>query len=882
MSLDRLRAALSGRYRIERELGQGGMATVYLAEDVRHRRKVALKVLHPELSAVLGPERFLKEIELTASLQHPHILALFDSGEAEGQLFYVMPFVEGETLRARLDREKQLPITNAVQLAREVADALQYAHERGVIHRDIKPEKILRQGGHALVADFGIALAVQQAGGARMTQTGLSLGTPQYMSPEQATGERTIDARSDIYALGAVTYEMLVGEAPFTGATVQQIVARVLSEEPRSLVASRRAIPEHIETVVLHALEKLPADRFTSAAEFATALGAPHAVTGRMAASRGLSSPSRRPLIALGVVALTSLGAAAWGWMRPVPRPEVVRYQIVIDSVPAVKDWRGELAISPDGSVIVRSGGPKGTLLVRRRDQLSFSSLAGTEDAIAPFFTMDGTRVAWTANNQLRSIPLAGGPVTVLADSQTTSEAGVGGVDGYVYRNIQAGGLWVIGRSEPSARGPVEPVTTLDTAAGELTHMLPEVLPDHKTLLFKVAYRNGEQKIAVTEVGSGRHEIVIDGVRPRYAPNGDLVYTTQDGKLWAAPFDVGRRKLAGDPRQIADRIPVTIVGPVDFAIAANGTLVYSVDDAGTSRALTWVDRNGRSTPFDSTWKGEFTTPTLSPDGSRVAVVIRDGSQSHVWTKSVAGGSATRLTLQHRTNFGAAWSPDGRWVSYLVGIGVANSGDVWKQPADGSGRAVRVLHSARPLAEQVTVPRSGDLLVRTTTPTVGTGDILVSSSGDTLARPVVSSPHSEYSPSASPDGRWMAYSSNETGRFEVYVVEIANPGSAKWPVSSGGGLTPRWSPRGDELFYIDLQSNLVAARVTTSPSFAIQGSRVLFNASGFVFPAPSRHNFDVAPDGQRFLMVQRADGARSGRVEVIEHLFDKGRRTAVPR
>src|SRR5512143_3680552 len=225
---DRLAAALADRYRIERELGQGGMATVYLAEDVRHRRKVALKVLHPELSAVLGPDRFLKEIELTASLQHPHILALFDSGSSEGRLFYVMPYVDGETLRTRLERDRQLAITDALQMAREIADALQYAHERGVVHRDIKPENILLQGGHALVADFGIALAVQQAGGQRMTQTGLSLGTPQYMSPEQAMGERTVDARSDIYALAAVTYEMLTGDPPFTGSSIQAVVAKVL------------------------------------------------------------------------------------------------------------------------------------------------------------------------------------------------------------------------------------------------------------------------------------------------------------------------------------------------------------------------------------------------------------------------------------------------------------------------------------------------------------------------------------------------------------------------------------------------------------------------------------------------------------------------------
>ncbi|MGE5729518.1 MAG: serine/threonine-protein kinase, partial [Gemmatimonas sp.] len=267
-----LTRALIDRYRFERELGAGGMATVYLAEDVRHHRPVAIKVLHPELSAILGPERFLKEIELTASLQHPHILPLFDSGSADGLLYYVMPLVEGETLRARLERERQLPVADAVQIASEVADALHYAHGRNVVHRDIKPENILLQNGHALVADFGIALAVQQAGGSRMTQTGLSLGTPQYMSPEQAMGERSVDARTDIYSLGAVTYEMLAGQPPFTGPNAQSIVAQVLTAEPPLPSTHRRSVPAHVDVAVETALAKLPADRFATAREFADAL----------------------------------------------------------------------------------------------------------------------------------------------------------------------------------------------------------------------------------------------------------------------------------------------------------------------------------------------------------------------------------------------------------------------------------------------------------------------------------------------------------------------------------------------------------------------------------------------------------------------------------
>src|SRR6476659_2288513 len=306
--LNRLQSALADRYRIEREIGAGGMATVFLAQDLRHDRRVALKLLRPELSAVIGAERFLAEIKLTANLQHPHILPLFDSGEvvvdnpegAQRFLFYVMPYVEGESLRARLNREKQLPVAEAVRIAVEVASALDYAHRHGVVHRDIKPENILLHDGRALVADFGIALAASKAGGNRMTETGMSLGTPHYMSPEQAMGEREITARSDVYALGVVLYEMLPGHPPFTGSTSQAIVARVLTETPRPILPQRHTLPPHVEAAVLTALEKLPADRFATAAEFADALKGRHSGPTRVstaaapAAAPGAGTQGRR------------------------------------------------------------------------------------------------------------------------------------------------------------------------------------------------------------------------------------------------------------------------------------------------------------------------------------------------------------------------------------------------------------------------------------------------------------------------------------------------------------------------------------------------------------------------------------------------------------
>ena len=308
----RLSLALQHSYRLERELGQGGMATVYLAHDLKHDRKVAIKVLRPELAAVIGAERFLREIKTIATLQHPHILGLIDSGEVNGTAYYVMPFVEGESLRDRLQREKQLPIADAVRVATVVASALDYAHRHGVIHRDIKPENVLLHDGSALVADFGIALAVSSAGGgSRMTETGMSLGTPHYMSPEQAMGEREITARSDVYALGAMTYEMLVGEPPFSGPTAQAIVSKVLTEEPRPLLPRRRSIPP--EVAVLTALEKLPADRFGTAHEFAAGLiGAhPSRRTGGRSQPAAVPAAPRRNALLLGM-AMVAVAAAAY------------------------------------------------------------------------------------------------------------------------------------------------------------------------------------------------------------------------------------------------------------------------------------------------------------------------------------------------------------------------------------------------------------------------------------------------------------------------------------------------------------------------------------------------------------------------------------------
>ncbi|MEP6906079.1 MAG: protein kinase, partial [Gemmatimonadales bacterium] len=472
-AIAQLKASLAQRYEIEREIGAGGMATVYLARDIRHDRPVALKLLNPELGAVLGVERFLAEIKVTANLQHPNLLPLFDSGEAEGLLFYVMPFVEGESLRARLEREKQLPIDESIRIAVAVANALEYAHSHGVIHRDLKPENILLQAGQPVIADFGIALAVSKAGGNRITQTGLSLGTPQYMSPEQATGDRVIDGRSDIYSLGAVTYEMLTGEAPHTGSTSQAIIARVLTERPRSMRSTRAAIPEHVEAAVMHALEKIPADRFSTAREFSEALlgRGTAGTTGFFAtahggARRGATLPWRARLrdpvilafagFAAAMAALAMLALISGRRSGAAPSSRVVRFVFAApDSSRPYANYPWPAAVSPDGSTVVYSVSRSGsvTLYALRTDQLEARPIPGTSDAYEPLFSPDGQWIAFGAGNKLRKVRLDGSAPITIADA-----AAANGADWTTHDEL------VIG-SEGNKRG----LTRVSASGGDLT-----------------------------------------------------------------------------------------------------------------------------------------------------------------------------------------------------------------------------------------------------------------------------------------------------------------------------------------------------------------------------------------------------------------------------
>jgi eukaryotic-like serine/threonine-protein kinase len=885
--IDRLASALSDRYRIERELGQGGMATVYLAQDLKHDRKVAIKVLRPELAAIIGAERFLREIKTIATLQHPHILGLIDSGEVNGTAYYVMPFVEGESLRDRLTREKQLPISDAVRLATEVASALDYAHRHGVIHRDIKPENILLHDGSALVADFGIALAASKAGGTRMTETGMSLGTPYYMSPEQAMGEREITARSDVYALGCVAYEMLSGDPPFTGSTAQAIVARVMTEAPRLLTLQRHTIPPHVEAAVLTALEKLPADRFASAASFAEALVKP----GVTLASRTLAAPalrvqSRWRNIAIGALAATllAMGIALWGWLRPSPARSVLRYSMGLPPDQAMRQGTlgVNIALSRDGKRIVYIGpGERGDQLwVRERDRLDATPLAGTGGATNPIFSPDGSRIAYSvanANFQLRVVSVTGGPPITLASPGAGSAGGSAwGGDGWIYFDTPAG----LARIRADGGAP-EPLVTYDSASGEIGHAWPEALPNGKGLIYR-SRRNldpADFNIVAFDLKTHTRHILTKGLLARYVDPGYLVLLRADGAVLAAPFDQNQLKLTGPAVPLFEGVMTKPFGSADITMSSTGTLVYVpglASSVGGVAELVYVSREGAITPLDppvtinpSANRGM----SLSPDGSRLALDVVGVASPDIWIKQLPSGPLSRLTFEGRGSFRPTWTPDGRSVVYIA---TSDSGRqaVWKKRADGSTAAELIWQAPGQIFAEGFLSSDGQWLIYRVNLNDGNRDIYAVRPGrDTVPIPLLTGSFLEQGASLSPDNRWLAYTSNESGADEVYVRPFPNTAAGRWQISTRGGSAARWSHSGRELFFESAGGDFMVVPVTPGPTFAPGEARRLFPLGSGLFGSTIVPDYDLTPDDKRFItmrlaIVNQAPGA--GQLVVVDN------------
>ena len=866
-------ATLTDRYRIERELGQGGMATVYLAEDVRHKRHVALKVLHPELSAVLGPERFLKEIELTASLQHPHILPLFDSGSSEGRLFYVMPFIEGETLRARLERERQVPIADALQIAREIADALQYAHERGVIHRDIKPENILLQGGHALVADFGIALAVQQAGGQRMTQTGLSLGTPQYMAPEQAMGDKSVDARADIYALGAVVYEMLAGEPPFTGPTAQAIVAKVITERPSPLTRLRDAVPSHVDAAIAQALAKLPADRPSSARELASALqnptftwGVPASIpTSPAVSTRGAPALVRAALLGGGALALLGITASIWAW-RHMRESEPRRLVALSLDLPSANPELGRFGVSPDGARFAFATAEG--LVVRDVGQREYRLFPGTQEAESPTFSPDGEWIAFQSNGHLRKIAVAGGSALALVTGDSLLAGRVSwGEDGSIA--FESGNrLYLI----PHGGGPPRLLKGAQFAGS------PRIMPDGRGLLY-VDEQRGSRLMYYDLATDSAFTILEDAIEGQYIPTGHIVYGHPNGGLFAVRFDVRRHAVSGTPVPIVPDAQMTgLVAP--FVITRNGTLVYR---AGMEPEYRLLIRDPRGTIDTLPISPKVTSyARFSPDGGSIALTFGSarGTNRHTAIYDLGLGTMTRFTMEGGGH-SPVWSPDGSRLAFTAEADGTDAEDIFVQPVDKSAKPMRITHMPNDQhgwswpSDSVFVFASNAVPRGLRGAGFSGGSIAITDPRhpDAAPRTFLESQEGVNNPIVSPDGGYVVFSSNENGTSEVYVRPFPSGAGGRWRISTKGGQHARWSADGRTVFYLgsDLEA-IHAVHVNLGPPFTVGSSEIVATIPRL------GEAWDVDRRTGRMVLTQ-AVGTDNTRIVVLMNWLDDFRRTA---
>ncbi len=875
-AVTRLNAALEGRYTIERELGEGGMATVYLAKDLKHNRDVALKVLKPELAAVVGAERFLAEIETTANLKHPHILPLFDSGEADSFLFYVMPYLEGETLQDRIDREKQLPVDEAVRIATAVANALDHAHRHKVIHRDIKPANILLQDGEPVIADFGIALAVGAAGGGRLTETGLSVGTPHYMSPEQATGDQTVGAATDIYALAAVLYEMLVGDPPYVGSTAQAILGKIIAGKVASATEERTTVPANVDAAIRCALEKLPADRFTGAQDFAKALADPGFRYGEIehADIAATVGPWKRIAVTFVGLFVAASGVAGWALLRPDPPLPVERFSLSLAG-------NGSPGVSPDGSSVVFSAPGDGggrQLWLRRWESLAPTPIPGTglEGVVQPVISLTGDEVAFIVGGQLKVAPLSGGVVRTLADSAYCCSRW--GPDGFIYFS---GGADRHIKRVPVTGGAIEVVTRREEEQdGQHTDF--QMLPGGEVGVFTV-WEAPPFRIEAIRISTGERKVLTPGFKSYVTPTGHLVFASQAGEILAAPFDAENMELTGAAVPLVEGVSLDANAYPIFSLSESGALVYLTGSTGGLSEFVWVDRSGQETPVDQGYT--FTLPInwglrLSPDETRVVFNSVVDGNNDVRIKHLPDGPEERITFSEDIDYRPLWTPDGQTVTYFSGPS-AEDRNVWSRRADGTGEAVLLLDDERSLNHGSWSPDGEWLVLRAAaTQAMGLGlrDVLAFRPGvDSAAIPLVASPDfAEVAPAVSPDGGWLAYSSNETGRDEVFVRPFPNTDSMRVRVSTDGGIAPVWAKSGRELFFVGADRTMVAAQFDPASGRVLDKETLFSLPVGY--PAVGANSFyDVSSDGERFLMVRpyvddTQDEASAGWV-LVQNFFE---------
>ena len=820
---DPLAAALKDRYRLERRLGAGGMATVYLAHDLRFDRDIALKVLHADLVAALGAERFLREIRLTARLNHPNILTVLDSGEAAGQLFFAMPYIEGETLRERIARERRLPLADALRIAIEVGEALASAHREGVIHRDIKPENILLGQGHALVTDFGIAVTPESGDAQRLTGTGLLVGTPVYMSPEQASGE-TIDPRTDVYALGTVLFEMLTGAAPFAGATDQSALVRRLAEPAPDVSKLAPGVPHRTAAAIARALATRPQDRFATADEFTQALRPDFAeVEGqRWDPDHAPSSRTRRWWVG---AALVPMVAALLFARRQSPAAAHALTQITTS--PTLELWP---AWSPDGKSIVfaaeRNGFKK--LMLRTLatgDERQVTTGAG--DDIMPVFAPEGDRIAFVRANRpgghieegdLYGVYL-GGDIFVLTLSTTQVRQVVHDAMSPAFSpdgrrlafDAQFGTARRIWTADALGTNPAQ---VTDDSSEAVSHVSPSWSPDGKHIAYRRFRTVTLSDIAVVDLATHRSAMITDDlvtdVFPAWSPTGDWIYfsSTRGGGLniWRSPVGAGG-KARGAAEQMTSgpgndvHASVSRDGQrVAFAILGINSDIWRLPVAPATGKPT-----GPPEPVIATTR-EDSRGAWSPDNRTIAFNSDRAGSMTLWLHDVVSGRDSALTAPPGSDYQANWAPDGKTIAFFSARGGSN--DIWTL-ALGSDKMMRLTDSAS----------------------------------------------AETNPFFSPDGVWIAYHSDRTGRNEMWLMRADGRDQRQVTTIGVSGHFMRWADDGRAV-YVRSPSSPLLLRVSLPDGAAAPVDRVTIGAHMSI--SPDRRNvLDV--DGHTTLFVHPIDG-----------------------
>jgi serine/threonine protein kinase len=876
-------------YEITSQLGKGGMGEVYQAKDRKLGRDVAIKVLPEEFARDTDRvARFQREAKLLASLNHPNIAAIHGLEESGGTNFLVLELVEGDTLADRI-KTGPIPVEESLKLALQIAEALEAAHEKGVIHRDLKPANIkVTPDGKVKVLDFGLAkafagdqtelnLSNSPTLSNAATQQGVILGTAAYMSPEQARG-KTVDKRADIWAFGCVLYEMLTGQAAFQGEDVTEILAAVvkLSANMDLLPAT---IHSRIREVLTRCLQKDLKRRYSSITD------ARYELEQALADPRGLLVPPVVPtkhrrqmrvgllwVAAALVLGAVIAGVAVWTLKPPEPR-RVVRFD---HDLPEGQEFTGinrqSLSVSPDGGQFVYS--TKAGLYLRSIEQPAARLIPGTdENSRQPVFSPDGKWICYfsTTEGQLKKIAISGGaPITLCSASEPRRPTW--DLEGTILYTQLPGIMRV------SSNGGTPEL--LIKAEGKNLGQA-QILPGGKALLFTVSGGPDTRKIAVQSLESGERKELFAGDSARYVSTGHIIYSLGNN-LFAIPFDIERLETRGGPVSMVEGVFKSpgVNAHSQYAFSDSGMLVYipgAGGGAGIKRTLVWVDRKGKAEPL-SAELNDYRVPRVAPDGTKVALSVNAGEKYDIWIWDIIRRTMTRLTFNEVSGY-PLWTPDGKRIAFAKRA--ASGTEVYWKAADGTGEEEKIGSAPNRVFLPWSWSSDGNTLALFELGLSGdTGyDVgALSMKGKHEWRPLLNQRYIEFQPKISPDGKWLAYTSMESGKFEIYVRPFPDVNKGRWQVSTSGGDTPLWSPDGRVLFYLN-DGAVMGVPVETGPTFKAGKPETLFRGTYVRMTTNDGQPWDIHPDGKRFLMMKEPEAVASAngsprKINIVLNWFEE--------